>query len=474
MGFTSKIFAIDLHACGEPGRVITGGVEDVPGKTMFEKKCFLEKHMDGIRLRMLREPRGYPASNCNLLLPPTIPGTDAGFVIMEQVEYPPMSGTNTICVVTALLETGIVPAKEGRNTLKLDTPAGLVEVQAEVRSGKVDKVTFQNVPCFATHLDVPVEVPHVGTIAVDVAYGGMFYVIAEAAPLGFRLTPDEARDIVRVGEMIKAAAREQLPVKHPENSDIEDITIAQLSAPSTKRGIHRRNAVIVSSGELDWNQSASWTGTLDRSPCGSGHVGDRQVFGDDQAVLRDKPCRDPMDEVLTPVGDLAVASCQCLLRLLGAFRSLAAQRLGQGALLLLEGLGFGVEQPLVLEGVIVAGGIGKGGKCLDTPVQASFEVTTFPVRFARDDQGQEPAVDLAHDVGADDLAGCPRLTAGGHRADTGQPQLAVPPPRTRREAETVAVVFEPETGKPVIGLEPWESRCLPVFDAPEKCIERQS
>src|SRR5262249_52902887 len=124
--------------------------------------------------------------------------------------------------------------------------------------------------------------------------------------------------------------------------------------------------------------------------------------------------------------------------------------------------------------VIVAGGIGKGGKCLDAPVQASFEITTFPVRFARDDQGQQPAVDLAHDVGADDLAGCPRLTAGGHRADTGQPQLAVPPPRTRREAETVAVVFEPETGKPVIGLEPWESRRLPVFDAPEKRIERQS
>jgi proline racemase len=270
VGFTSKISAIDLHACGEPGRVITGGVEDVPGKTMFEKKCFLEKNMDGIRLRMLREPRGYPASNCNLLLPPTIPGADAGFVIMEQVEYPPMSGTNTICVVTALLETGIVPPKQGCNTLKLDTPAGLVEVQAEVRSGKVQKVTFQNVPCFATHLDAPVEVPHLGTVAVDVAYGGMFYVIAEAALLGFRLAPDEARDIVRVGEMIKAAAREQLPVKHPENPEIEDITIAQLSGPSTKQGIHRKNAVVVSSGELDWNQPASWTGTLDRSPCGTG------------------------------------------------------------------------------------------------------------------------------------------------------------------------------------------------------------
>lgn len=270
MALTNRITAVDLHACGEPGRVITAGVADVPGKTMFEKKCFLEKNMDALRLRMLREPRGYPASNCNLLLPPTIPGADAGFVIMEQVEYPPMSGTNTICVVTALLETGIVPAKEGCNTLKLDTPAGLVEVQAEVRSGKVDKVTFQNVPCFATHLDASVEVPQLGTVPVDVAYGGMFYVIAEAAPLGFRLTADEARDIVRVGEMIKAAAREQLPVSHPENPEIQGITIAQLSGPSARPGVHRKNTVIVSSGELDWNQPSSWTGALDRSPCGTG------------------------------------------------------------------------------------------------------------------------------------------------------------------------------------------------------------
>jgi proline racemase len=237
---------------------------------MFEKKCFLEKNMDTLRLRMLREPRGYPASNCNLLLPPTIPGAHAGFVIMEQVEYPPMSGTNTICVVTALLETGIVPAKQGRNTLKLDTPAGLVEVQAEVRGSKVEKVTFQNVPCFATHMNAPVEVPQLGTVPVDVAYGGMFYVIADAAPLGFRLTADEARDIVRVGEMIKAAAREQLPVCHPENPEIRGITIAQLSGPSTRPGVHRKNTVIVSSGELDWNQPSSWTGALDRSPCGTG------------------------------------------------------------------------------------------------------------------------------------------------------------------------------------------------------------
>src|SRR5580700_4326294 len=164
MRFSSMISAVDAHACGEPGRVITGGVLDVPGKTMFEKKCWLESHADYIRLRMLREPRGYPAANCNLILPPTHPEADAGFIIMEQVEYPPMSGTNTICVVTALLETGIIPAREPITKLTLDTPAGLVHVEAEVRDTQVVRVTFENVPAFAVHLEKPIEVPHLGTV----------------------------------------------------------------------------------------------------------------------------------------------------------------------------------------------------------------------------------------------------------------------------------------------------------------------
>ncbi|PYT17206.1 MAG: hypothetical protein DMG59_08130 [Acidobacteria bacterium] len=270
MRFSSMITAVDAHACGEPGRVITGGVLDVPGKTMFEKKNYLETHADYIRLRMLREPRGYPAANCNLILPPTDPEADAGFVIMEQVEYPPMSGTNTICVVTVLIETGMVRAEEPVTTLKLETPAGLIYIEAEVRSGKVKKVTFRNVPAFATHLDAKLEVPGLGTVTVDVAYGGMFYVIAEAAPLGFRLTPDEARDIVRVAEMIKAAARAQLPVSHPENPEITGVTIAQISGPPSRPEAHAKNTVVVSTGTLDWSRPSSWTGVLDRSPCGTG------------------------------------------------------------------------------------------------------------------------------------------------------------------------------------------------------------
>lgn len=270
MRLSNMITAVDAHAAGEHGRVITGGVLDVPGNTMFEKMVYLRDHADGLRKRMLREPRGYPSACCNLILPPTHPEADAGFVIMEPVEYPPMSGTNTICTVTVLLETGMIPMKEPVTEITLEAPAGLIRVRAEIENLKVKRVTFENVPAFATHLDSKIEVPHLGTVTVDVAFGGMFYVIADAEPFGLRLTPDEGKDIVRIGEMIKAAAREQLPVVHPENPGIEGITIAQLSGPPARPDASRKNAVIVSTGTLEWDKPESWTGIIDRSPCGTG------------------------------------------------------------------------------------------------------------------------------------------------------------------------------------------------------------
>src|SRR5215468_353443 len=229
-----SIRAVDLHACGEPGRVIVGGVDAVPGTTMFEAMTWLQANHDDVRLRMLREPRGYPAANCNLVLPSSNPAADAGYVIMEQVEYPGMSGTNTICVTTVLLETGMLPMTEPVTELTLESPAGLIGVRADCQDGKVKRVTFRNVPAFAVHLDQPIEVPQLGTVTVDVAWGGMFYVIAEAQRFGLRLTPDEGGDITRISAMIKAAAQEQLPVRHPDNPEITGPTIAQLSGPPTR------------------------------------------------------------------------------------------------------------------------------------------------------------------------------------------------------------------------------------------------
>jgi proline racemase len=264
------ITAVDLHACGEPGRVITGGVLDVPGKTVFDKMKFFAAHHDDIRLRMLREPRGYPALCCNLIVSPCRPEAAAGFIIMEQAEYPPMSGTNTICVVTTLLETGMIPMMEPVTEFVLEAPAGLIGIRAECAAGKVTSVTFRNVPAFAVHLEVPVEVPQLGTVRVDVAWGGMFYVIADAAQVGLRLTPDEGRDITRVSETIKAATQEQYPVAHPENPEITGPTIAQLSAPATHPRADCKNVVTVSTSRLDWDKPSTWTGVIDRSPCGTG------------------------------------------------------------------------------------------------------------------------------------------------------------------------------------------------------------
>lgn len=271
MRVSEVIHAVDTHVCGEPGRVIVGGVLDVPGATIFDKKVYLEQHADHIRKRMLREPRGYPAANCNLILPATHPDAVAGYVIMEQVEYPAMSGTNTIAVTTVLIETGMVPSTEPVTELVLESAAGLIAVRARVEGGKVKSVTFENVPAFPVELDRVIDVPHLGEVKVDVAWGGMYFVIADAEQVGLTLATREAGEAARIGEMIKAAAQEQLdPPVHPENPGMRGITIGQLSAPPLGPGADRRNTVIVSTGKLDWDRPTTWTGALDRSPCGTG------------------------------------------------------------------------------------------------------------------------------------------------------------------------------------------------------------
>ncbi len=269
MRVSGMVTAVDAHAGGEPGRVIVGGVVDVPGETMFDKKLWLERHGDGLRRRMLREPRGYPALCCNVVLPPTRPEADAGYVIMEHTEYPAMSGSNTICVATVLIETGMVPSREPVTELVLEAPAGLIRVRAEVERGKVARVTFRNVPAFAVHLDALLDVPELGRVTVDVGYGGMFHVIADAEALGVELVPENGGRIARVGEMLRVAAARQLSCVHPLNPEISGVSISQLSGPPVGDA-DRRNAVVVATGQPDWDRPESWKGCLDRSPCGTG------------------------------------------------------------------------------------------------------------------------------------------------------------------------------------------------------------
>jgi proline racemase len=270
MRFSRMITAVDAHAAGMHGRVVVGGVGalNVPGATMFDKKRYLEQHGDDFRRFMLREPRGNPAAMVNLVLPPTDPSADAGVIIMEQSEYyPSMSGSNVMCVTTVLLECGIVAMKEPQTRLLLETPAGLVAVTADCGDGRVTGVTITNVPCFALHLGVMVEVAGVGTVATDVSYGGMFYAIVDGKRLGFSLTPDEGADIVAVGERLRDAAREQLQIVHPENPGINVIEGTLFHGPPKNAGNSSRSAVVVPSPVRRGEHTRA---ILDRSPCGTG------------------------------------------------------------------------------------------------------------------------------------------------------------------------------------------------------------
>jgi trans-L-3-hydroxyproline dehydratase len=270
------ITVVGCHAGGEVGNVVVGGVLPPAGDTVFEQMQTLRDDGDSLRRLLLREPRGSVAVHANLVVPPTREDCDAGFIIMEPTEYPAMSGSNTICTTTVLLETGMVEMREPETVVRLEAPGGVVEARAACRDGRCESVEFTNVPCFADRLGAPLEVEGHGTLSVDVAFGGMWYAIADARALGFAIEPGEARELSLAGERIRAAAREQLPCAHPENPEIAGVSIVQIAEPWQGVGQVTRNAVVVSPGRLD--RSATGTGLSARMAalhaCGQMAVGD--------------------------------------------------------------------------------------------------------------------------------------------------------------------------------------------------------
>lgn len=269
MNIARTINAVDTHS-GIPMRVVTGGIPNIPGNTVYSKMKWLEENDDGLRKLLLREPRGYPAHCCNIIVPPCHPEADAGYIILEQVEYPMMSGGNTISVVTVLLELGIIQMKEPITELTLEAPAGLIRVIAECKNGKVESVTFKNVPAFAVYTDTVIDVPHLGKVTVDVAWGGMFYVMADVRQFPhIEILPENGKEIARISSMIRQAAIEQLPVAHPDYPGV-GITISQLYGPSSDPDIDIKNAVTMPTGPLSWDDPSTWTGAIDRCPCGTG------------------------------------------------------------------------------------------------------------------------------------------------------------------------------------------------------------
>ena len=254
---------VGCHAEGETGDVIVGGVLPPPGATQFARMQAFARDHDNIRRLLLSEPRGSICRHVNLVTPPTRPDCDAGVIIMEPTEYPPMSGSNLMCTVTVLLETGMVPMTEPETVVMMDTPAGPVRAVATCRDGRCERVTLINVPCFVDRLDAMLEVDGYGTVPADIAYGGMLYAIVDATKLGFAVEASEARELAVLGERVRLAARAQLAgVRHPENPDIAGVSIVQLNRPFAGVGAVTRNTCIVAPGRSD--RSPTGTGTCAR------------------------------------------------------------------------------------------------------------------------------------------------------------------------------------------------------------------
>lgn len=253
------IHVVSCHAEGEVGDVIVGGVAPPPGETLWQQSRWIARD-ETLRNFVLNEPRGGVFRHVNLLVPPKDPRAQMAWIIMEPADTPPMSGSNSLCVATVLLDSGILEMHEPETRLVLEAPGGLIEVLAHCRNGKTESVEVRNVPSFADKLDAALEVPGIGTLQVDTAYGGDSFVIVDAQKLGFALTADEAADLVATGIKITRAANEQLGFVHPLNPDWDHISFCQL-ASAVKRdhqGLSATNAVVIRPGKID------------RSPCGTG------------------------------------------------------------------------------------------------------------------------------------------------------------------------------------------------------------
>lgn len=252
MRSSKTLHVVSCHAEGEVGDVIVGGVAPPPGDTLWEQRNWIDKDQT-LRNFVLNEPRGGVFRHVNLLVPPKHPDAQMGWIIMEPEDTPPMSGSNSICVSTVLLDSGIIPMQEPVTEMVLEAPGGLVKVTAECHDGKAQRITVENVPSFACELDQTLDVPGIGKIRVDTAYGGDSFVVVDADELGFRLKEHEARHLAELGVRITNAANQQLTFHHPDNPEWTHFSFCLFAGPLEREGnrLSARSAVSIQPGKID-------------------------------------------------------------------------------------------------------------------------------------------------------------------------------------------------------------------------------
>lgn len=246
------IHIVSCHAEGEVGDVIVGGVAPPPGDTLWEQRNWIAKDQT-LRNFVLNEPRGGVFRHVNLLVPPKHPDAQMGWIIMEPEDTPPMSGSNSICVATVLLDSGIIPMSEPMTEMVLEAPGGLIRVRAECRGGKAQSITVQNLPSFVGEVGIMLDVPRTGELMVDTAYGGDSFVVVDAESLGFNLDATEAGHLAELGVRITDAANDQLSFHHPENAEWDHFSFCLFAGPLERKDnqLHTKAAVSIQPGKMD-------------------------------------------------------------------------------------------------------------------------------------------------------------------------------------------------------------------------------
>lgn len=256
-----RITAIDAHTGGEPFRVLTGGFPDLPGETILARRRRVKERYDHLRTALMWEPRGHADMYGCLLTPPVTPGADLGVLFMHNEGYSTMCGHGIIAVTKVALETGLLPMTAPETCVRIDSPAGLITAHARVSGGEVRSVYFHNVPSFVLARDETVEVPGLGRVRYDIAFGGAFYAYVDAADVAVRCTPDDFRPLIAKGMAVKRAVMASRDIAHPFEPDLGFLYGTIFVGPPQGPGAHSRNVCIFAEGEVD------------RSPTGTGVSG---------------------------------------------------------------------------------------------------------------------------------------------------------------------------------------------------------
>ena len=278
---STVITTIDVHAAGEPLRIITGGLPEVKGSTILERRRYMLEHFDYIRQVLMWEPRGHYNMYGCVITEPVSPEADLGVLFMHNEGYSTMCGHGIIALVTALLETGAFPARGRQTPVNLDTPAGLVRATAYLdNNGHVERVSFLNIPSFLYARDVVLELPNYGKVMVDVAFGGAFYAFIRAKQVGLKVTLENTTQLVTVAEAIKVAVNAAISIEHPIEPDLSFVYGTILIDAPENPSHHSRNICVFANAEVD------------RSPTGTGvsarlalHHAKGEIVDDQQIVI---------------------------------------------------------------------------------------------------------------------------------------------------------------------------------------------